>query len=121
MSDAPTHLVLPIQPHRLAALLDARIVKLTQLIERLTAQAETAAVDDLQRRRAQTAESGVFVGSGEILARGRLARLRRTVDGLQVVARLAQVARDPLAVTDTVLNNHGRLEMPTTLQDDGED
>lgn len=121
MSDAPTHLVLPIQPHRLAALLDARIVKLTQLIERLTAQAETAAVDDLQRRRAQTAESGVFVGSGEILARGRLARLRRTVDGLQVVASLAHEARDPLAVTITDLINLGLLQMPTTFQDDGED
>lgn len=121
MADAPTHLTLPIRPYRLAALLDVRIVKLTLLIERLTTQAETAAADDLQRRRAQAAESGAFVGSGEILARGRLARLRRTVDGLQIVASLAHEAQDPLVVTINDLINLGLLQAPTTFQDDGED
>lgn len=121
MTTALTHLVLPIQSYRLAALLNVRIVKLTQLIERLTAQAETAAADDLQRRRTQTTESGVFVGSGEILARGRLARLRRMVDGLQIVADLARAADGPLVVTTNDLISLGLLQMPTTFQDDGED
>lgn len=116
----PTHLVLPITPDHLAHLAAQRCEHLQALIDRLTADLQVPP-DELHARRKPIDEIAAgFEERDHMFRRARIARLRRTVEGLRVIATLARDTREMLAVTINDLINLGLLQAPTTFMDDGE-